>query len=264
MKKLIIKNLQVKAEGKLILRGLDLEVGKGEVHALMGPNGAGKSTLAKALMGDPEFEVVEGDGDEKITGHDNVAGGAKSIVQMNGQNLLTMTPNERAEAGLFLSFQNPIEVPGVRVETFLREAHRVRFAGTDNEIKGALDFRKFVKKLAGELSVDPEFLKRGLNENFSGGEKKRLEILQMALLKPEFAILDETDSGLDIDALRAVAKGVKKVIADNKTGMIVITHYKRILEYLKPDFVHVMKDGKIVESGGKEVVERLEEKGYQE
>lgn len=249
MKQLKIKNLHAQVAGKEILKGLDLTVKKGEVHAVMGPNGAGKSTLAKILMGDPNYEVIETKG---------------QIVEMNGQNLLELEVDERAKAGLFLSFQSPVEVPGVRVEAFLREAYNERFADDEDKIVKALDFRKFVTGLAQELEVDPELIKRGLNENFSGGEKKRLEILQMAVLKPEFAILDETDSGLDIDALKAVASGVKKTIEKSGTGVIVITHYQRILEHLQPDFVHVMVGGRIVKSGGKELVEKLEKEGYKE
>lgn len=249
MNKLIISNLQVEIEGKPILKGLDLTVGRGEIHAIMGPNGAGKSTLAKVLMGDPAYQVVPATGQK---------------VEMNGQDLLELETNQRAELGLFLSFQNPVEIPGVRVETFLREAYNIRFKDQADKIIKALDFRRHLEALAIELEVNPELLKRGLNENFSGGEKKRLEILQMALLKPEFAILDETDSGLDIDALKAVAKGVNKIVKANKTGVIVITHYQRILEYLKPDRVHVMVGGKIVESGSGSLVKKLEERGYKD
>lgn len=247
MQKLIINNLFVEIDGKPILNGLNLEIKRGEVHAIMGPNGAGKSTLAKVLMGDPAYQVIETKGQK---------------IEMNGHDLLSLEPNERAELGLFLSFQNPVEIPGVRVETFLREAYHVRFKDDPKKIVKALDFRRYLESLAEELEVKPELLKRGLNENFSGGEKKRLEILQMALLKPEFAILDETDSGLDIDALKAVAKGVKKVISQNKTGVLIITHYQRILEYLKPDMVHVMVGGKIAKSSGTELVTELEKSGY--
>ena len=249
MKKLTIKNLHAKVEDTKILNGLNLEIKKGEIHAIMGPNGAGKSTLAKILMGDSNYQVVE---KEKN----------KTKVEMNREDLLQLDPNQRAELGLFLSFQNPVEIPGVRVETFLREAYKVRFKDDESKIEKALEFRKYLISLAKKLGIDPNLLKRGLNENFSGGEKKRLEILQMAVLKPEFAILDETDSGLDIDALKSVAKGVKMIIEENETGVLIITHYQRILEYLKPDKVHVMIKGKIVESGSKELIKRLEVSGY--
>ncbi|MDH5533135.1 MAG: Fe-S cluster assembly ATPase SufC [Candidatus Pacebacteria bacterium] len=247
MKKLVVKNLHVKVADKIILNGLNLELKKGEVHAIMGPNGAGKSTLAKVLMGDSNYEVIKKTGQK---------------VEMDGKDLLSLDPNERAELGLFLSFQNPVEIPGVRVETFLREAYKARFKDNDNKIEKALEFRKYLISLAEKLSINPDLLKRGLNENFSGGEKKRLEILQMAVLKPEFAILDETDSGLDIDALKTVAAGVKMIIEENNTGVLVITHYQRILEYLNPDKVHVMVDGKVVESGDQRIVNKLEKEGY--
>lgn len=255
MKKLLVKNLYVSVDdvirgtSKKILNGLNIELKKGEVHAIMGPNGAGKSTLAKILMGDSNYSVVE----EKKN---------QTKIELNGVNILGLDPNERAELGLFLSFQNPVEIPGIRVETFLREAYNVRFKDSKDLITKALDFRKYLTSLAEDLSIDSSFLKRGLNENFSGGEKKRLEILQMAVLKPEFAILDETDSGLDIDALKSVARGVKMIIEENNTGVLIITHYQRILEYLKPDVVHVMVDGKIAESGGKELISKLEADGY--
>jgi Fe-S cluster assembly ATP-binding protein len=247
MKKLIVKNLHAQADDIKILNGLNIEVNKGEVHAIMGPNGAGKSTLAKILMGDSNYQI------SKIK---------NQKIEMDGKNLLNLDPDERAKLGLFLSFQNPVEIPGVRIETFLREAYKERFANDKNKISKALEFRKFLIGLAEKLGVNPDFLKRGLNENFSGGEKKRLEILQMAVLKPEFAILDETDSGLDIDALKTIAHGVRMIIKENKTGVIIITHYQRILDYLQPDKVHIMVEGKIVESGGKEIVSRLEKEGY--
>lgn len=253
MKKLIVKNLHAKVKknhsgiSKKILNGLNLEIKKGEVHAIMGPNGAGKSTLAKVLMGDPNYEIVKSKGQK---------------LAVNGISLLGLSPNERAELGLFLSFQNPVEIPGVKVETFLREVYKVRFKDKKNKIEKALEFRKYLTALAEELNIDPSFFKRGLNENFSGGEKKRLEILQMAVFSPDFAILDETDSGLDIDALKIVAEGVKKIIEKNNTGVLVITHYQRILEYLRPDRVHVMVGGKIVESGGSKLIKNLEKEGY--
>lgn len=248
MKKLVVKNLHASVGEKKILKGLNIEISKGEIHAVMGPNGAGKSTLAKILMGDPNYEVINKNDLE---------------VKMNGDDLLDLEPNERAELGLFLSFQNPVEIPGLRVETFLREAYKQRFKDDKNIITKAIDFRKYLQDLAKRLSVDPEMLKRGLNENFSGGEKKRLEILQMALLKPEFAILDETDSGLDIDALKIVAKGVREIAKENDSGVLVITHYQRILDHLKPDVIHIMVDGKIIKSGSICLIEEIERKGYE-
>lgn len=245
MQKLIVKNLHAKVDDKKIINGLS----KGEIHAIMGPNGAGKSTLAKILMGDSNYQLIKKEGLE---------------ISMGGRSLLGLDPNERAELGLFLSFQNPVEIPGVRVETFLREAYKSRFKNDKNKIEKALEFRKYLISLSEKLGINPNFLKRGLNENFSGGEKKRLEILQMSVLKPKFAILDETDSGLDIDALRAVAKGIKMVIKENKTGVLIITHYQRVLEYLKPNMVHVMVDGKIVQSGKNKLIEKLEKDGYGE
>jgi len=245
MKKLLIKNLGVTINNKQILKNLSLTVKSGEIHALMGPNGAGKSTLSSALMGDQNYELTNG-----------------SVIKMNGESLVDLSPNERALQGLFMSFQNPVEIPGLRIETFLREVHKNKFGGTTKEILKAIDFRKYINDLADEYGINTEFLKRGLNEDFSGGEKKRLEILQMAMIKPDFAILDEMDSGLDIDALRNISSGVNKIIAENNTGVIIITHYQRILDYIKPDFVHVIKSGEIVKSGGKELVKKLEEDGY--
>lgn len=241
-----ISNLQVKIETKQILKGVNLEVKPGEIHAIMGPNGSGKSTLANVLAGNPVYEVTQGS------------------ARLNGNDLLQLSPDERAEQGLFLAFQYPVEVPGVSVERFLREAYRVRNSYLGGKDMTALEFRKHLQGLAKELEVDKDLIKRGLNEGFSGGEKKRLEILQMAVLRPEYAILDETDSGLDIDAIKAVAFGVNKVVKKYNTGVIVITHYQRILNYLKPDFVHVMKKGEIVESGGAKLVEKLEKQGYKD
>lgn len=242
-----IKNLKVNIENKEILKGLSLEVKPGEVHAVMGPNGSGKSTLASTLAGHPAYEVI---------------GGSASI---NGQDILEKSPDERAQMGLFLAFQYPVEVPGVSVQNFLRSSYEARFANEpEKKFAKVIDFRRYLEKMAKDLKINPDFLKRGLNEGFSGGEKKQLEILQMAVLEPEFAILDETDSGLDIDAIKKVAAGVKKVIEKGNTGVLVITHYRRILDYLKPDVVHVMVDGQIVENGGWELVERLEAQGYQE
>lgn len=241
-----IKNLKVQIENKDILKGVSLVVKPGEVHAVMGPNGSGKSTLASTLAGHPSYEVTGGS------------------VSLDGQDLIEKSPDERAQMGLFLAFQYPVEVPGVSVQNFLRSSYEARFANQpEKKFAKVIEFRRYLEKVANELNINPEFLTRGLNEGFSGGEKKQLEILQMAVLEPEFAILDETDSGLDIDAIKKVAVGVKKVIEKGNTGVLVITHYRRILDYLKPDFVHVMVDGQIVENGGWEVVERLEEKGYE-
>jgi len=219
----------------------------GEVHAIMGPNGSGKSTLAYTLAGHPFYEVT---GDSAIT--------------IDGENLLEKSPDERAALGLFLAFQYPVEVPGVKVQNFLRLAYNARFANEPKKLfPTVLAFRKHLEALARELKVHPELLRRGLNEGFSGGEKKRVEILQMAVLEPKYAILDETDSGLDVDAMKAVAQGVQKILEKYHTGVIVITHYQRILKYLQPDFVHVMKAGKIVQSGKQELAKKLESTGYE-
>lgn len=243
--KLKITDLHVSIEDKEILKGISLVVNAGEIHAIMGPNGSGKSTTASTLAGHPDYTVTGGS------------------VSMNGVQILDLSPDERAQQGLFLAFQYPVEVPGVRVQNFLKLAYEARFKDQPERIfKKVIDFRKHLQSLAAELDIDVDFLNRGLNEGFSGGEKKQLEILQMALLEPKFAILDETDSGLDIDAIKKVAKGVKTVIEKYNTGVLVITHYKRILEYLKPDFVHVMVKGKIIQNGGEELVDQLEKDGY--
>lgn len=242
-----LSNIHVQIDNKPIVDGVSLVVGPGEVHAIMGPNGSGKSTLAKAISGHPDYKVLEG-----------------SQAILDGQNILDLSPDERAQLGLFLAFQYPVEVPGVRVERFLRLAHQARFADNPEKIiSKALDFRNHLHSLAEELRVKPELLRRGLNEGFSGGEKKRLEILQMAVLEPRFAVLDETDSGLDIDAIKAVAEGVKQIAQKHNTGILIITHYQRILEYLTPDKVHVMVAGEIVESGDVSLVTQLEATGYQ-
>lgn len=246
-KELKISDLQVSIEEKQILKGISLAVKPGEIHAVMGPNGSGKSTTAATLAGHPDYEVT---------------GGSATI---NGEELLELSPDERSQKGLFLAFQYPVEIPGVRVQNFLKLAYEARFVNKPEKLfKKALDFRKHLQALAEELDINSEFLNRGLNEGFSGGEKKQLEILQMAVLEPEFAILDETDSGLDIDAIKKVSAGVQKIIEKYNTGVLVITHYKRILEYLKPDFVHVMVTGKIVKSGGAELVDQLEASGYKD
>jgi Fe-S cluster assembly ATP-binding protein len=255
---LVLKNLQVAVvnqqteEHTPILKGLSLTVKPGEVHAIMGPNGSGKSTLAYTLAGHPFYEVT------------HAKAGAKSQVTLDGEDVLAKSPDERAALGLFLAFQYPVEVTGVKVQNFLRLAYNARFADQKEKLfPSVLAFREHVAKLAAELKVNPELLKRGLNEGFSGGEKKRVEILQMATLEPKYAILDETDSGLDVDAMKAVALGVKKIIAKHQTGVIVITHYQRILKYLKPDFVHVMKAGQIVRTGSGELAKELESAGYE-
>ncbi len=243
---LTIDSLQAKIADKQILRGISLSVKPGEIHAIMGPNGSGKSTLAYTLAGHPSYEVTGG----------SVTFAHKSILELS--------PDERAKAGLFLAFQYPIEIPGVRVQNFLRLAYEARFADQpERKFPSVLKFREHLESLADELHVKKELLKRGLNEGFSGGEKKRLEILQMAVLEPVFAVLDETDSGLDVDAIKAVAEGVKKIVAKYHTGIIVITHYQRILKYLQPNFVHILENGKISKSGGAELAEHIETKGYQ-
>jgi Fe-S cluster assembly ATP-binding protein len=246
-KLLSIDNLHVAIDGKEILKGVNLTLRQGEIHALMGPNGSGKSTLSYALMGHPNYEVTEGS------------------VTLDGQDLLAMEADERAKAGLFLAFQYPTSIPGVTVANFLRHAvtnirHPDRKEGED--LMPMREFRKELRERMDELGMDPDFARRYLNEGFSGGEKKRAEVLQLAMLRPSFAILDETDSGLDIDAVRIVAEGVNKVAAKDGTGVLVITHYKRILDYIHPQFVHVLYGGRVVESGGPELVDVLERQGY--
>lgn len=236
-----IKDLHVSIEGSEILKGLSLTVRGGEVHALMGPNGSGKSTLANTLMGHPRYDVEDGQ------------------VLIDGEDILEMEPDERAKKGLFLAFQYPVEIPGVTVANFLRSAYNA-LHGDENPLS-VLEFHQLLQEHMKELEMDEEFAGRYLNEGFSGGEKKRHEILQMALLKPRFAIMDETDSGLDIDALKIVSEGVNRQRSDD-LGVLVITHYQRILEYLKPDYVHIMMDGRIVRSGGPELAQELEAKGY--
>jgi Fe-S cluster assembly ATP-binding protein len=234
-----IKNLHVRTEEREILHGVDLEVSKGETHALMGPNGSGKSTLANTIMGNPTYEVTEGQ------------------IVFNGDDLTEADPDERARAGLFLAFQYPATIPGVSVANFLRMAVNAR-RGEPMKVK---DFGKYMRENVELLKIDPSFVSRYLNEGFSGGEKKRAEILQLAMLKPEIAVLDETDSGLDIDALRIVSDGVNKLRGPDM-GSLIITHYTRILNYVKPEFVHIMLDGRIVRAGGPELADELEEKGY--
>ena len=245
MSELVIKNLHVNIEDKEILKGLDLIVKQGEIHAIMGPNGTGKSTLAYTLMGHPNYEVTGGE------------------AWFKGENILEMDADERSRLGLFLAFQYPVAIPGVTVANFLRSAINSRRRAEYPDDKGMPipEFRKMLKEKMDVLKMDHTFAGRYLNDGFSGGEKKRAEILQMAALKPEIAILDETDSGLDIDALRIVSEGVN-ALTGSDMGVLVITHYQRLLNYIKPNFVHVMYDGRIVESGGPELALQLEEQGY--
>jgi len=246
MSELVIKNLHVSIEGKEILKGVNLKVKQGEIHALMGPNGNGKSTLAYTILGHPSYKATEGE------------------VLFKGVNILTMKPDERSRMGLFLAFQYPVAIPGVTVANFLRTAINARRHALNPEDKGMPipEFRKMLKERMDLLKMDSGFAGRYLNEGFSGGEKKRAEILQLATLKPEIAILDETDSGLDIDALRIVADGVN-ALTGPEMGALVITHYQRLLNYIKPNFVHIMLDGRIVESGGPDLALHLEEQGYE-
>ena len=242
-----IRNLHASVDGEdeMILRGLDLTVKKGEIHALMGPNGSGKSTLANILMGNPAYEVHEGE------------------VLLDGEDLLELEPDERSRAGLFLAFQYPVAIPGVTLGNFLRHAINARMKAEDPDSKGIPipKFARLMREKMTQLQIDHAFAGRYLNEGFSGGEKKRAEVLQMAVLEPEIAVLDETDSGLDIDALRIVADGVNALTGPDM-GALVITHYQRMLNYIKPDYVHVLYDGRIVESGGPELAMELESKGY--
>jgi Fe-S cluster assembly ATP-binding protein len=235
-----IQNLHVRTEEREILHGVDLVVKKGETHALMGPNGSGKSTLANTLMGNPDYEVTEG------------------RILLNGEDLTEADPDERARAGLFMAFQYPATIPGVSVANFLRMAMN---ATREEPIK-VKEFGALLGKNMDLLRINREFTSRYLNEGFSGGEKKRAEILQLAMLQPDFAVLDETDSGLDIDALRIVADGVNAMRGAER-GFLIITHYTRILEYVKPDFVHILIDGRIVREGGAELASELEDKGYE-
>lgn len=238
-----INNLRAKIEDKEILQGLNLEVNAGEVHAIMGPNGAGKSTLASVLVGNPNFEVTGGD------------------VIYRGEDLLEMAPEERARAGVFLSFQYPVEIPGVSMTNFMRAALNEKRIANNQEPLSPGDFLKLMKEKRELVELDKDLASRSVNVGFSGGEKKRNEIFQMAMLEPKLAILDETDSGLDIDALRIVANGVNK-LKNRENATIVITHYQRLLDYIKPDFVHVLYKGRIVKSAGPELALELEEKGY--
>lgn len=240
-----IKNISAEIDGNKILKNLSLSIGDGEVHAIMGPNGAGKSTLSYVLAGREGYEVTGG------------------TATLDGKNILEMSPDERAAAGLFLAFQYPVEIPGVQMTTFLKTAlNAVRKARGEEELD-AIGLLKLMKTKCKELGISDEMMKRAVNVGFSGGEKKRNEVLQMAMLEPKFAVLDETDSGLDIDALKIVADGVNALRAKNRS-FLVITHYQRLLDYIKPDFVHVLADGKIVKSGDAALALELEKKGYAE
>lgn len=240
-----IKNLHAEIDGKEILKGLDLSIDKGQVHAIMGPNGSGKSTLSYVLAGRDGYEVTKGS------------------ATLEGEDILDLDPDERAAAGLFLAFQYPVEIPGVQMTTFLKTAlNAVRKARGEEELD-AIGLLKLMKSKCKELGISDEMMKRAVNVGFSGGEKKRNEVLQMAMLEPKFAVLDETDSGLDIDALRIVADGVNALRAKDRS-FLVITHYQRLLDYIKPDRVHVLAGGKIVKSGGPELALELEKKGYAE
>jgi len=238
-----IRNLHASVEGKEILKGVDLNVNAGEVHAVMGPNGSGKSTLAAVLAGREEYEVTQGS------------------ITYNGKDLLEMSPEDRAREGVFLAFQYPVEIPGVNTTTFLRTAvNEIRKYKGEDPLNGA-DFLRLMKEKMKIIEIDKSLTTRSVNDGFSGGEKKKGEIFQMAMLEPTLAILDETDSGLDIDALKIVANGVNTMMAKDR-AMVVITHYQRLLNYITPDYVHVIYDGKIIKSGGKKLAMELEEKGY--
>jgi Fe-S cluster assembly ATP-binding protein len=248
MSHLDIKDLHATIEGKEILKGVDFSVNQGQIHAVMGPNGSGKSTLASAIMGHPKYKISKGD------------------ILFDSESILPLTPDARARKGLFLAFQYPFEVPGVSLATFLRTAYNaVRQGGKrgdlGQEMVSVIEFRKLLKEKLKLLEMDESFATRYLNDGFSGGEKKRCEILQLAVLQPKIAVLDETDSGLDIDSVKIVADGVNRLVGP-EMGVVIITHYQRILRYIKPDFVHILLDGRMVKSGGAELAEALEEKGY--
>ena len=238
-----IKNLHAKAGDKEILKGVNLTINDGEIHALMGTNGAGKSTLSNVIVGNPAYEVTEGE------------------ILFNGQDLLCMSADERANAGIFMSFQMPVEIPGVSMTNFMKAAVNARRKAQGLEPMKAADFIKLMKEKRQLVEIDQKLMSRSVNEGFSGGEKKRNEIFQMAMLEPTFCILDETDSGLDVDALRIVASGFNKLRTE-KTSAIVITHYQRLLDYIKPDIVHVLIDGRIVKTGGPDLAQKIEDEGF--
>ena len=243
MAKLEIRDLHATVEGTEILKGVNLTINQGEIHALMGPNGSGKSTLANTLLGHPKYKVTKGD------------------IIVDGESIIGMTHDKRAKKGLFLAFQYPVAVPGVTMFSFLRAAYNAVHSDDKHQAPTIFEFKETLAEKMKLLEMDESFMNRYLNEGFSGGEKKRAEILQLAMLRPKFAVLNETDSGLDIDALRVVAEGVSK-LANNDLGILVITHYQRILKYIRPTFVHVMYEGRITASGGQELSIKLEEKGY--
>ena len=239
-----IRNLHASINGKEILKGINLTINDGEIHAVMGTNGAGKSTLSNVIVGNPAYEVTEGE------------------IIFNGQNILKMSTEERANAGIFLSFQHPVEIPGVSMTNFMRAAVNARYKAQGREPLSAGDFLKLMREKRKIVELDNKLTSRSVNEGFSGGEKKRNEIFQMAMLDPTLAILDETDSGLDVDALRIVADGVSK-LRSPQTSSIIITHYHRLLEYIVPDYVHILKDGRIVKSGGRELIAEIEKNGFE-
>lgn len=240
-----IKNLHASVEGKEILKGVNLTIRDGEIHALMGTNGAGKSTLSNVIVGNPKYEVTEG-----------------SIV-FDGQDLLAMNPEERAHAGIFMSFQQPVEIPGVSMTNFMRAAVNAKYKAEGREPIKSTDFLKEMREKRKLVEIDQKLVSRSVNEGFSGGEKKRNEIFQMAMLQPTFCILDETDSGLDVDALRIVAEGFNKLRTE-KTSAMVITHYQRLLDYIRPDVVHVLIDGRVIKTGGPELAQQIEDKGFEQ
>lgn len=239
-----IQNLSVSVTGKEIIKNLSLTIRPGEIHAIMGPNGSGKSTLANVLMGNPKYAVTSGE------------------ILLDSENMTPLSADKRARKGLFLAFQYPEEIPGVSLTAFLKTAYTAVQKERGEQPISIIEFRKLLRALLKDFSLDSQFLNRDMNQGFSGGEKKKVEILQMALLRPRFALLDETDSGLDVDALKTVAEGINKINSKDR-GILLITHYQRILHYIKPDFVHVMMDGRIVESGTHELSEKLEREGYE-